>query len=151
MIEKTTTYSRPTLSVREREIAIEAIGRQVTGSPRAMASDLLAAIAVLDGEHIPVVIWSGDFITYQAKAAWHQQQAADWQDQANRQRQLIDSRTSSEAQSQPSEPPSAEPAPEPGLLLRLPALDQSIPAEEEKENPLPLLAYEPEQESSDAC
>ena len=68
--------AKVSLTVREREIAISAIGARLSGRPTEVAKELLAAIAVLDGLHAPILIWPKD-ITREEMAAWHEAQAAD--------------------------------------------------------------------------
>lgn len=75
---------RPTLSTQEREIAIEALGRKLSGSGApAAAADLLAGIAVLDGAHRPVLVWPTD-MSLEEKADWHAREARDFEGRALR-------------------------------------------------------------------
>ena len=55
---ETTFYSpRQTLTAKDREIAISSIGARVSGSPAEAAAQLLSGIAVLDGRHLPILVW----------------------------------------------------------------------------------------------
>lgn len=45
------------LSSKEREISIQAIGARATGSPADAARQILEGIAILDGLHKPFLIW----------------------------------------------------------------------------------------------
>lgn len=73
----------PQLSPREREIAIAAIGARVSGEPSAAAKQLLAGVAVLDGQHTPILIWP-EGIAREEMAAWHEAEAAYWRESAAR-------------------------------------------------------------------
>lgn len=71
------------LTAKEREIAISAIGARVSGGPAEAAKQLLAGVAVLDGQHAPFLILPEE-ISRQEMAAWHEDQAAYWRDSAAR-------------------------------------------------------------------
>lgn len=73
----------PGLTAREREIAIAAIGGRVTGTTIEAAKQLLAGIAALDGEHLPILIWP-ESISRSERAAWHEREAAYWRESAAR-------------------------------------------------------------------
>lgn len=77
--------ARPILTAHEREIAIEALGRRLSGGSGApaAAADLLAGIAVLDGAHKPVLVWPAD-MSLDDMAAWHDREARDLKERALR-------------------------------------------------------------------
>lgn len=93
---------KSSLSPREREIAIAAIGTRVSGSPTAAAEQMLAGIAVLDGDHLPVLVWPVD-TTLEEKAAWHEQEAANFRMRAARLQARIQGVNPSEGEA-PQEP-----------------------------------------------
>jgi hypothetical protein len=70
------------LSPREREIAISAIGDRVSGSPVEAAKQLLAGIAVLDGDRLPVLVWP-EAATLRERANWLSDQAKDYLERAD--------------------------------------------------------------------
>jgi len=49
--------TRQALTEKEREIALTSIGARVSGSPAEAAAQLLSGIAVLDGRHLPILVW----------------------------------------------------------------------------------------------
>ncbi|MDU8358014.1 hypothetical protein [Pseudomonas syringae group sp. J309-1] len=65
------------LSADERKIALSAIASRATGSPANAAVEILAGKAVLDGRHLPILVWGTD-VTREEKAAWHKSEAAFW-------------------------------------------------------------------------
>lgn len=81
--------SRPRLSPREREIAIGAIGARGPASPVEAAKQLLAGIAVLDGSHLPFVVWPEE-MTLRQRADWLARVAGDHAESAD----LFDTRMS---------------------------------------------------------
>lgn len=74
--KRTRRFSR-----QEREIAIAAIATRVTGTPASAALQLLAGIAVLNGNHEPIAIWPDDS-TRESRAAWHEREATCWRESA---------------------------------------------------------------------
>lgn len=83
MIEAHIYEPRPVLSPKEREIAIAAIGARIKGSPAEAAAQLLAGIMVLDGKHLPVLVWPAG-LSLEEAAAWHEQNGADYRARAQR-------------------------------------------------------------------
>jgi len=142
--------SRPILTPQEREIAIEALGRKLSGSGApAAAADLLAGIAVLDGAHRPVLIWPTD-MSLEEKAAWHEREASDLKERVLRFQERMKAST-----------PSVEKKPQAqtGLIQMsgelapiLPALASSapVPLEAGTDSRSPQ-AHERTPGSSDAC
>lgn len=74
---------RPTMTAKEREIAIAAIGARVSGSPADAAAQLLSGIAVLDGNHLPILVWPTGLSMDEA-AAWHEREGQDYRLRAQR-------------------------------------------------------------------
>lgn len=68
---------------RDREIAVRAIAARATGKPEEAAAEILAGIAVLDGQHLPILLWSPG-TDREEKAAWHRSEAAYWEESAAR-------------------------------------------------------------------
>lgn len=68
---------------RDREIALRAIAGRATGKPEVAAAEILAGIAVLDGQHFPILLWPAG-IDREEKAAWHRAEAAYWEEAAAR-------------------------------------------------------------------
>lgn len=137
------------LSPREREIAIAAIGTRVSGSPTMAAEQMLAGIAVLEGDHLPVLVWPVD-TTLEEKAAWHEQEAADFRMRAARLSARIQGVNPNEGEA-PQEPS--------GLIQIYSGLAPTHPAstsfepvlrEASTESPVPL-DQQANLESSDAC
>ena len=57
MTEANFYCTRQALTEKEREIALTSIGARVSGSPAEAAAQLLSGIAVLDGRHLPILVW----------------------------------------------------------------------------------------------
>lgn len=74
---------RGQLTAREREIVISAIAARVSGSPSDAAKQVLTAIAVLDGDREPLILWPQS-ISREQMAAWHESEAAYWRESASR-------------------------------------------------------------------
>lgn len=68
---------------RDREIAVRAIAERATGTPEEAAAQILAGIAVLDGQRLPILLWSPG-TGREEKAAWHRSEAAYWDESAAR-------------------------------------------------------------------
>lgn len=78
------------MTPREKEIALEAVGR--SSNPVARARELLEAEAFLRGERPPFAVWPKgpgtfpgsliDALSYEEKAAWHEAQAAELRERA---------------------------------------------------------------------
>lgn len=103
------------ISARDRCQAVEAICRRATGRPDVAASEILAGIAVLDGQHLPILLWPCD-TTREEKAAWHKSEAAYWDESARRFRETMERLGQSAEQSpalNPGMPPRPAPAPPP--------------------------------------
>lgn len=75
--------SRPMLTPREREIAIAAVSARAGGSPVEVAKQVLAGVAVLDGCHLPIVVWPAD-TTPRQQADWLLNAATDQAERADR-------------------------------------------------------------------
>ena len=75
--------SRPMLTPREREIAIAAVSARAAGTPVEAAKQVLAGVAVLDGDHLPIVMWPKD-TTLRQKADWLANAASDHSERADR-------------------------------------------------------------------
>lgn len=71
------------LTKREREILIGAIAAKASGSPCEASQQVLAAVAVLRGEHPPILVWPSG-ISREEMAAWHEGEAAYWRESAAR-------------------------------------------------------------------
>ncbi|MOA32827.1 hypothetical protein D3C78_1540780 [compost metagenome] len=67
------------LTAREREIAISAIASRASGIPTDAARQVLAGIAVLDGDHAPIVVWPKE-VSREQMPAWHEGEAAFWRE-----------------------------------------------------------------------
>lgn len=76
MSEATFDDQRPMLTPKERELAIAAIGSRVSGTPADAATQLLVGIAVLDGRHLPIQVWSAGMGLEDA-ANWHERNAIE--------------------------------------------------------------------------
>lgn len=74
---------RPTLTAKEREIAIAAIGARVSGSPADAAAQLLSGIAVLDGNHLPILVWPNG-LSMEEAADWHERNGKECRLRAQR-------------------------------------------------------------------
>ncbi len=74
---------------RDREIAVRAIAARATGKPEEAAAEILAGIAVLDGQHLPILLWPPT-TDREEKAAWHRSEAAYWEGSAARFAALTD-------------------------------------------------------------
>lgn len=140
---------RPHLTANEREIAISAISARATGKPDVAAVEILAGIAVFDGNHPPILLWPND-ITREEKAAWHRAEASYWSVSAQRIAEVMARGSQSVVQTHSGSPfvPSTD---EQGALQ--PLSDSSVKAlhEAATQSPLPSLPGEPLQGSSDAC
>ncbi|MBX8474125.1 hypothetical protein K5D38_04975 [Pseudomonas cichorii] len=88
------------ITPREREIVIAAISSRATGSPVEAAKQVLAGVAVLDGNHLPILVWP-EGMTRSAKAAWHAAEAAYWEMSAKRFAGLELAASQSAARTQP--------------------------------------------------
>ncbi|MNJ37190.1 hypothetical protein D3C77_319990 [compost metagenome] len=75
--------ARVQLTAREREIVISAIAARVSGSPSDAAKQVLTAIAVLDGDREPLILWPQS-ISRVRMAAWHESEAVYWRESAAR-------------------------------------------------------------------
>lgn len=75
--------SRPVFTSREREIAIAAVSARAAGTPVEAAKQVLAGVAVLDGDHLPIVVWPAD-TTPRQQADWLLNTAADQAERADR-------------------------------------------------------------------
>lgn len=74
---------RTLLSPADRQVAVNAVASLARGKPEDAATQILAGIAVLDGRHLPILIW-GEDISREEKAAWHRAEATFWEDSASR-------------------------------------------------------------------
>jgi hypothetical protein len=79
---------------RDREIALRAIAARATGKPESAAAEILAGIAVLDGKHLPILVWPAD-MAREEKAAWHRSEAAFWDESEARFVELMSRRQAS--------------------------------------------------------
>lgn len=75
--------ARPALTAKEREIAIAAVSARACGIPVEAAKQLLAGIAVLDGNHLPILVWPEN-TTSRQKADWLAKAASDQSERADR-------------------------------------------------------------------
>ncbi|MHA6180409.1 hypothetical protein [Pseudomonas mohnii] len=142
---------RSRLTGREREIAIEAIGRRLSGSPAESAKDMLVGISVLDGKHAPFVVWSEEYgFDYEERAAWLEAQAASARASATRYAEVI-SQAQHSVERSPETHLEKTLSPSQGQPLSQSASSTSLHPEAGKESPLPQLLAEPAQGSSDAC
>ncbi len=135
------------LSSDDRKIALSAIAGRASGSPASAAAEILAGVAVLDGDHYPILLWAND-VTREEKAAWHRAEAAFWEDSAQRFAALTDSlRSAPRTQSESLDPRSTN-----ALVQPLPesASFQSDHREAGIENPLPGQCRAADQGASDA-
>lgn len=149
MPEKRICSQRLHLTAREREIAISAISARATGKPDVAAVEILAGIAVIDGNHPPILLWPND-MTREDKAAWHRAEAAYWSASAQCKAEVMAQGLQSVVQTHSCRPygPSTD---EQGLLQPLSASSVEALPEAETQSPLPSLPDEPLQGSSDAC
>lgn len=83
MTEASFYSPRPALNEKEREIAIAAIGARVSGSPAEAAAQLLSGIAVLDGSHLPILVWPTG-LSLDGAADWHENQGEEFRVRAQR-------------------------------------------------------------------
>lgn len=131
-----------------------------TGAPEKAAAHILAGIAVLDGAHLPILIWT-EGLTWEEKAAWHEAQAARYvqgiRERDELARQIVQSKQEAGTPCPPGEFERAIQflgRKEWDQLLPELAPSQSAHLEEGKENssldPVPLQGV-PAQEASDAC
>ena len=74
--------SRPALTAKERGIAIAAVSARASGAPVEAAKQILAGIAVLDGNHMPIVVWPEN-TTLRQKADWLATAASDQSERAD--------------------------------------------------------------------
>ena len=149
MPEKRTCSQRLHLTAREREIAISAISARATGKPDVAAVEILAGIAVIDGNHPPILLWPND-MTREDKAAWHRAEAAYWSASAQCKAEVMARGLQSVVQTH-SCSPFLSPTGEQGSPQPLSTSSVKVLREAEKQNPLPSLPDEPLQGSSDAC
>ena len=139
----------PDLSATDREIALKAIAARATGKPDVAAAEILAGIAVLDGNHLPILLWSND-TTREEKAAWHKAEAAYWDESAQRLAEITAQRAQSAARTH-SSTQDALSTDEQGAPQLLSASSAKAPHEAETQSPLPSQPGEHLQGSSDAC
>lgn len=140
---------RPILTAKEREIAIAAIGARVSGSPERAAAQLLSGIAVLDGDHSPILVlpegWS-----FQDAADWHDQQSAELRDRAQRFADRMNGVNSSARTSLEAHSDTEQTLSEPARTPRYPAACVPIHRGAETGGRSPEGQI-PRSESSDAC
>ena len=149
MPEESIYTQRPRLTAREREIAISAISARATGKPDVAAVEILAGMAVIDGNHPPILLWPKD-MTREEKAAWHMAEAAYWSASAQRIAEVME-RGSQSVVPIHSGSPCARSTDEQGTPQPLSASSVKVLHEAETQSPLPPLPGEPLQGSSDAC
>lgn len=140
--------SRRRLTLREREIAITAISARASGSPVEAAKQVLAGIAVIDGDHLPILVWPKD-VTREEKAAWHDNEADFWRESAKR-FSVLNSDARNDQQS-PRIPEGVSQNSSPDQPLPYSTLAAPAHCEVEEENLPRPLSGEPAQGSSDAC
>ena len=140
---------QPHLTAKEREIAISAISARATGKPNVAAVEILAGIAVFDGNHPPILLWPKD-MTREEKAAWHTAEAAYWSASAQRIAEVME-RGSQSVVPIHSGSPCARSTDEQGTPQDLSASSVKVLHVAETQSPLPSLPREPQQGSSDAC
>ena len=148
MPEERICTQRPRLTAREREIAICAISARATGKPDVAAVEILAGIAVIDGNHPPILLWSNN-MTREEKAAWHRAEAAYWAESA----QHLPNIPAGDFQSAVRTPCGSQTVSttdEQGTPHHLSASSPEALHEAEIQSPLPSLLGEPQQGSSDA-
>ncbi|MFJ2445184.1 hypothetical protein [Pseudomonas sp. NPDC087626] len=137
------------VSAVDRGVAVQAIAARATGKPDVAAAEILAGIAVLDGNHLPILLWSNN-TTREEKAAWHKAEAAFWDGSAQRfaglmtQRPQSAVRTRSATQDGPSTDERDAPQPQSVSSVK-------VPHEAETRSPLPSQLGEHLQGTSDAC
>lgn len=141
--------SRKRLTPREREIAITAVSARAAGSPVEAAKQVLAAIAVLDGCHSPILVWPEN-MTRSEKATWHAAEAVYWQDSDRHLKALMPLEFQSAARTQPLNQADSSTG-EPGQPHPLSASAAEAPHAEEQQNPPRSELVEPVRASSDAC
>lgn len=142
---------RSLLTGREREIAIEAIGRRLSGRAADAAKDMLVGIAVLDGKHAPFIVWPEVFgFDFEERAAWLEAQAASARASAIRYAEVI-SQAKHSVERNPEIPPGKKLSPSLAQPLSQSASSPSAHPEEDKESRLPPPLAEPAPGSSDAC
>ena len=149
MPEERICTQRPRLTAREREIAISAISARAMGKSDVAAVEILAGIAVIDGNHPPILLWPKD-ITREEKAAWHTAEAAYWSASAQRIAEVME-RGSQSVVPIHSGSPCVRSTDEQGRPQPLSASSVKALHEAETQSPLPPLLGEPLQGSSDAC
>ncbi|VVQ17190.1 hypothetical protein V0M98_17655 [Pseudomonas silesiensis] len=137
------------LTAADREIALKAIAARATGKPDVAAAEILAGIAVLDGNHPPILLWPND-TAREEKAAWHKAEAAYWEESAQRFAEIMAQGTQSAVRthSATQDAPSTD---EQGAPRPLSASSVKAPHEAETQSPLPSQLGEHLQGSSDAC
>lgn len=132
-----------------RQIAIQAIAGRATGNPAAAATEILVGIAVLDGQHLPILLWPND-LTREEKAAWHAAEAAFWSRSAARFSEP-NARDSQSAARTHSETQGVQSTGEQVVPQLLSASSVQAPHEVEAESPVRSQFGEHLQGSSDAC
>ena len=147
---ETTFYSpRQTLTAKDREIAITSIGARVSGSPAEAAAQLLSGIAVLDGRHLPILVWPTGMSLNEA-ADWLAEQGEAYRVRAQRfsERMAGVSSSALTALVEQSDPPQKLS----GLAQPLECPASSAPTHREAGiGSHPLEDQQPHSEASDAC
>ena len=141
--------SRPTLTPREREIAVAAVSARAGGSPVEAAKQMLAGIAVLDGCHSPILVWPEN-TTRSEKAAWHAAEAAYWEESSKSFAEFELGAAQSAVRTQPSSRDGRSIG-EQGVPLPLSASSAATLHAVETQSPLHSELGGLPQESSDAC
>lgn len=126
------------LSAADREIALKAIAGRATGKPVDAAVEILAGIAVLNGNRLPILVWPAG-TTREEKAAWHKSEAASWEESAQRFAKIMSAMPSQQSVEQtPALSPIAEQLQERAQpLLDSASFAQARPAAETENHPLP--------------
>lgn len=140
---------RPPLTAKEREVAIAAIGARVSGSPADAAAQLLSGIAVLDGNHLPILVWPTG-LSLEEAAVWHEHNGKECRLRAQRFSERM-AGVNSSARTFPAEHSDlTQKSNEPAQPLRYPVSSAPNHLEAGTDNHLPE-DRQPHSEANDAC